>query len=224
MALIGLSLAASAVAQSPAASVVPLTADPAHPAHIHDGRCPEPGGINQNLNDVVLASDQAVGQATGVPAEVSETKVPVALTDILKGQFSINVHQSADAMDVYIACGDIGGTMLGTTDLAISLLEQNDSGYRGAALLHDNGDGSTQVTILLLVDSSMPVLPGPSAAPASSPTVPTASTAPMASMAPLSSTMPGASPATPTVSSAPVMTMAPASLTPIASPGASTTP
>jgi hypothetical protein len=175
----------------------PIIPDSAHPAHIHEGQCPSPGAIKQNLNDVVQGTDEAVGQATAIPVEISETKVAMSLTDILKGQFSIVVHHSADDMGTYLVCGDIGGRMLGTTDLGIALVPVNGSGYRGAALLHDNGDSSTQVTVLLLVDSVMGA--------------PTASGAPSHSMAPAS--MAPASPALPS--------MAPASLAPGPSPAAS---
>jgi hypothetical protein len=39
------------------------------------------------------------------------------------GQHAINVHQSAEEIDVYIACGDIGGQMMDPT-LVIGLVER----------------------------------------------------------------------------------------------------
>ena len=52
----------------------------------------------------------------------------------IDGDYAINVHLSADEIDTYIACGDIGGVV--TTDegedqpeLIIGLGELNDSGY-----------------------------------------------------------------------------------------------
>ena len=32
------------------------------------------------------------------------------LQEIIDGGHAINIHESAEAIDVYIACGDIGGT------------------------------------------------------------------------------------------------------------------
>ncbi len=39
--------------------------------------------------------------------------------------------------------------MMGASDLAIGLATLNDSGYSGVATLHDNGDGTTTVTVYL---------------------------------------------------------------------------
>jgi hypothetical protein len=52
-------------------------------------------------------------------------------------------------LDVYIACGDIGGPVMAGTDLAIGLATQNASGHSGVAWLHDNGDGTTAVYTFL---------------------------------------------------------------------------
>jgi hypothetical protein len=54
----------------------------------------------------------------------------------------------------YLVCGDIGGTMMGSSDLAIGLGTLNNSGYSGVAWLHDNGNGSTTVTIFLMSSST----------------------------------------------------------------------
>jgi hypothetical protein len=178
----------SVAAQSPAA------VDPPHPAHIHVGQCPEPGDVAFPLNDVVLPADESVGLAgSAIPAEVSSTVVEAALTDIVGGDHAINVHESADAMDVYIACGDIGGTLLGTADLAIGLAEQNGSGHHGVAWLHDNGDGTTRVDVVLLTGSATSgdgtTEPGESMSPAMS-MAPSGTTDPAASMAPGASVAP----------------------------------
>jgi hypothetical protein len=127
-----------------------MMADAPHPAHIHEGLCPEPGGVVAPLADVAPAAGSAMGPATAVPVEISMTTVELALADILAAEHSINVHQSADALDVYIACGDIGGMEVSPTDLAIGLAEQNDSHHLGAAWLHDNGDGTTSVSVFLV--------------------------------------------------------------------------
>jgi plastocyanin len=49
-----------------------------------------------------------------------------------------------------VACGAIGGLMLGTADLPIGLLPVNDSGHFGTAWLHDNGDSTTTLSIALV--------------------------------------------------------------------------
>ncbi|MCO5220854.1 MAG: cupredoxin family copper-binding protein [Thermomicrobiales bacterium] len=81
--------------------------------------------------------------------EVSVTTVSSPLSDLLSSPYAINVHKSADEIGTYIACGVIGGTMMGPSDLAIALGERNDSGASGIATLHDNGDGTTTVSVYL---------------------------------------------------------------------------
>jgi hypothetical protein len=63
------------------------------------------------------------------------------------GQHAINVHQSAETIDIYIACGDIGGQMLGTR-LVMGLRELNDSEQVGIAVLEAMGE-QTHVAIFL---------------------------------------------------------------------------
>lgn len=53
-------------------------------------------------------------------------------------------------MPVYILCGDIGGAGMGPADLAIGRAPLNDSGYTGVAMMHDNGDGTTGVSVYVV--------------------------------------------------------------------------
>jgi len=143
-----------------------------HPAHIHAGSCPEPGDVVAALSDVSFdmnvdgtasAGPEPVGQASAIPVEASITTVPMALADIVAGQHAINVHASADDLGTYIACGDIGGITIGASDLPIGLGELNDSGASGVAWLHDNGDGTTTVSVFIVppadaMSASMPAV------------------------------------------------------------------
>jgi len=38
----------------------------------------------------------------------SETELATPLQKIIDGDFAVNMHQSVDNLDTYIACGDIG--------------------------------------------------------------------------------------------------------------------
>ncbi len=135
----------------------------AHPGHIHSGTCDTLGDVVFPLNDTVAADASATPEAmtAATPAagegEVvaqSTSTVDVALDDILAAEHAINLHESAEAIDVYIACGDITGE---PTDgmLEIELLELNGSGYMGTAMLMDNGDGTTDVTVMLMESGTM---------------------------------------------------------------------
>jgi hypothetical protein len=79
----------------------------AQPAHIHVGSC-------ANLDPTPKYP------LTNVVDGASETTVNVALADLTKGGFAINVHKSAAEVSTYVSCGDIpvmaaGGATGGTT-------------------------------------------------------------------------------------------------------------
>lgn len=153
-----------------------------HPAHIHSGTCQELGDVVFPLNDVstgevgaapvaspvMIGSPVAMATAevglSGTPIAtpdtaqgsiyaMSVTDVDASLDDILGAEHAINVHESAENIDNYIACGDITGE---STDgmLTIELQELNGSGFSGHALLADNGDGTTTVTVTLYDNES----------------------------------------------------------------------
>jgi hypothetical protein len=132
--------------------------DAPHPAHIHSGSCAALGDVVFPLTDVggpmmdamgtPMAAGMAMGAADAIPVKTSVTTVQADLNTILSGEHAINVHESAENIGNYIACGDIGGEVMGS-DLAIGLGELNGSGHSGVAWLHDNGDGTTTVTVFL---------------------------------------------------------------------------
>jgi predicted lipoprotein with Yx(FWY)xxD motif len=100
-----------------------------------------------------VTAQPAAGASDAIPVETSVTKVQTDLASLLAKPYAINVHESAANIGNYIACGNIGGSVRGS-DLAIGLAELNNSGYSGVALLHDNGDGTTTVTVLLTEEYS----------------------------------------------------------------------
>lgn len=65
-----------------------------HPAHIHEGSCddlnPEPAFP---LEDVVDGE--------------SETTVEISVDDLVATEYAVNVHESAENVDVYVACADV---------------------------------------------------------------------------------------------------------------------
>lgn len=79
--------------------VIALTGAPAdtpQPMHIHSGTCAE-------LGDVVYP-------LTNVEGGASETTVAAPLADLQAAAFAINVHESEEAIQNYVACGDIPST------------------------------------------------------------------------------------------------------------------
>ncbi len=145
------------LAQTPVAD----TEAEAHPAHIHSGTCDELGDVVYPLADVVTLTGEEMGAAGGHAVKVSEVNhVDVPLQEILDGGHAINVHESAEAIDVYIACGDIGGILHERengegTEIVIALAELNDSGHVGIAWLGDDGEGGTNVSVSLIEPGEM---------------------------------------------------------------------
>lgn len=124
--------------------------DPAaHPAHIHAGTCETLGDVVVPLTDVTAIGDSsaAVGPASALPVELSVTRVDLPLQAIIDGGHAVNIHKSAEEIDVYIACGDIGG-VIEDDSLVIGLGELNDSGNSGVAVLAADGE-ATNVTVYL---------------------------------------------------------------------------
>jgi plastocyanin len=129
----------------------------AHPAHIHEGTCDNPGEVVIPLSDISAdylvdgtpSAGDMVGVETAVDVEASITTADVSLEEILEDEHVIMVHESAQDIETYIACGDIGGMLVGEETLPVGLIELNESGHSGIAWLTDNGDDTTTVSVAL---------------------------------------------------------------------------
>ncbi len=141
------------------------------PAHIHTGTCDELGDVVFPLDELQpfgsqaspVASPAAAVAATpgaspvsappaGTPEVAEEvlaqssTLVPAPLDDLLAAEHAINVHESAENIQNYVACGDLTGSPT-DGELQIELEQLNESLLVGQADLVDNGDGTTTVTV-----------------------------------------------------------------------------
>lgn len=136
-----------------------------HPAHIHSGTCDELGDVVYPLTDLQSAASIPDPDATPIldlgatpdaaaaiglvdVVAQSNTVVEVSLEDLLAEDFAINVHESAENIQTYIACGEITGSAEGG-ELFIELQELNNSNFYGQAELSDQGDGTTIVHVSL---------------------------------------------------------------------------
>jgi plastocyanin len=172
--MVTLGAATGAFAQ---ATPSPAAGAASHPAHIHNGTCATLGDVVQPLSDVSeqainngtpMAGTEQVGSPNAIPVHSSVTTVQMAFQDIVGGEHAINVHESAENIQNYIACGDVGGTMIGETDLLFGIAPLNNSGYSGVGSLHDNGDGTTTVYVYL-TQAGQGGAATPQASPAASP-------------------------------------------------------
>jgi hypothetical protein len=126
-----------------------------HPVHIHAGTCAELGDVVVPLNDLAAPDGEFSGPESAVLVTLSENVVDIPLQEIIDGGHAINVHLSADEIDTYIACGDIGGVITtdagGRQEMMIGLAEQNDSGYAGTVWIGPSADGAqTEFSVILL--------------------------------------------------------------------------
>jgi len=154
-----MSVVAAQDSATPPATDQPSAGIDTHPAHIHMGTCDTLGDVVFPLTDVTLGDPAATLEATPTLAMASTpdpgstlqstTTVEAALDDIISGGHAINVHESAEQIEVYIACGDVTGEATNGM-LTVELQELNESGVSGQAMLTDNGDGTTTVEIHLM--------------------------------------------------------------------------
>ena len=157
IALAGIQAVAAQDTATPAALPAGATA---RPAHVHLGTCDDLGEIAYPLNDVTPVETTA-GESVQ-PDGQTTTSVDATLDDLLAADHAINVHESAENIGVYIACGEITGEPA-SGQLSIALRELNDSGVVGEAVLEDAGDGTTTVSITLAAAESAPALATPAA-------------------------------------------------------------
>ena len=153
---ISVSTIPSAIAQEAtpvAQEVTPVAQEvsPARPAHIHSGNCVELGDVVVPLTDLSTAVGEGLGQAAAATqAEFSFTNVPMTLDAMLAADHAINVHLSAEQIETYIACGELGGSIDDTGSLIVGLREESDSGYTGIAFLSPGLDGvSTNISVFI---------------------------------------------------------------------------
>lgn len=137
--------------------------DVPRPAHIHFNTCDDLGNIAFPLQDLTGVTIQGSPEASPIVEDVSDPDVVQgevvieSITDVESNwdalldetaTYAINVHDSADNMGLYIACGDITGEPQDGR-LEIDLQELNDSGFSGGAVLEETGDNTVTVTVTL---------------------------------------------------------------------------
>jgi plastocyanin len=130
-------------------------ASPPRPSHIHDGDCDEPGQIIQPLTALTVPAGQVSGNSDAVVAEAAFTVIQQSLDELLATDHALKVHLSKEQIQIYLACGDIGGTVDANGALIVGMKELGASGYTGIAYLAPAGGGGTSVSVMIAK-----VLPG----------------------------------------------------------------
>lgn len=164
--VLGTALAA-AIGMGGAAGVMAQNATPlnGHPAHIHAGTCADldptpvaplvnllPLGVERDDDGEVSETPEVRGTLTVGDLTYSETDdIEFTWEEMLGAPHAIVVHESDDAMENYIACGDIGGVVFDDDgeDMVIGLKPVGDSGYSGIAMLSSDDDNEVDVEVYL---------------------------------------------------------------------------
>ena len=124
-------------------------ASPPRPSHIHIGDCDELGEVIQPLNSLTVPVGDVSGNSDAVIAEAAFTNIPQSLDELLTEDHALKVHLSADQIQTYLACGDIGGAADADGALIVGMKEQDDSGYAGIAYLVPAAGGSTSISVMI---------------------------------------------------------------------------
>ena len=141
-----------------------------YPGHIHAGSCQDlgevvfplanasVGGMMAGMTGTPVAEMEMgteMGSAGRVPVATSFTVVDASLEDILAEEHAINFHESEENIQNYVACGDVGGAVMGDPGdggrLVVGLRSLNASGISGVATLTGMGD-ETEVAVFLAED------------------------------------------------------------------------
>lgn len=153
-----------------------------HPVHIHAGTCNDLGEVVAPLTDLRAGGEEGdtetegsdVEEESGLedrspagiddiaellmepnPVETSFTTVDLSLDELIDGDYAINAHLSAGAIETYIACGTIGGARLPDGAVAIGLRALNDSGFAGIAYLAPNANDASQTVISVFLAENL---------------------------------------------------------------------
>jgi hypothetical protein len=151
-------------------------ASPPRPSHIHSGDCDELGPVVQPLTFLTVPEGEVLGNSDAVVAEAAFTNIPQPLSELVAEDHALKVHLSRDKIQIYLACGDIGGTVDANGALIVGMKEIGGSGYAGIAYLAPGRAGGTDISVMIA--QMLPVSPefeaaaaveAPAAAPAETP-------------------------------------------------------
>jgi plastocyanin len=143
----------------------------AHPVAIHVGTCEQLAEPEHDLNETGPLTDKEdgaeadaawVGSETAKVVGISESMLPISLSDLVDAPNAIAIHKSDNPGDGNVACGDIGGATTGDM-LIVGLDEVDNSDDVGIAVLESEGD-QTKVTIYTFISSGAPVADSPESA------------------------------------------------------------
>lgn len=142
-------------------------ASPPRPSHIHVGDCDELGEVIKPLNSLTVPTGAVLGNSDAVVAEAAFTTIDIPLDDLVATDHALKVHLSAEQIQTYLVCGDIGGALDADGALIVGLKELDDSGYTGIAYLVPGAGNTTRISVMIAkVNAGAPIVPAGTPAPA----------------------------------------------------------
>ena len=103
----------------------------------------------QPLTSLTVPVGAVSGNSDAVVAEAAFTSIPQSLDELVAEDHALKVHLSADQIQTYLACGDIGGAADADGALIVGMKELDDSGYAGIAYLVPAADGGTRLSVMI---------------------------------------------------------------------------
>jgi plastocyanin len=148
---LGFVLGAALVPAGVAAQGVPLSVE------FRSGICAEPGEAVARVpgDSVDGASEGSFPAPLGAVIEafdaavVERVTLAASLVEIAADDHVIDVRSGDGSPSDDLACGELAAFESLGPDVQVGLSEQNGSGHSGVAWLHDNGDGTTAVAIVV---------------------------------------------------------------------------
>jgi len=146
-----------------APDAVRQNAEPAHPAAFHTGDCESPSaepaailttvGTQETTEGEPVDASDTLGRLTTEPVLSGAGIVDTPLESLLDegNPYVLVVHESEQAMDSLLACGEVAGPVV-DEQITLALRPLEDSDYAGIAVLGTTDDGGTGGTVLLFAD------------------------------------------------------------------------
>ncbi len=148
---LGFVLGAALVPAGVAAQGVPLSVE------FRSGACAEPGEAVARVpgDSVDGTSESPIPASLGAVIEafdgavVERVTLAASLVEIAAGDHVVDVRSGDGSRPGDLACGELAAFEPLGVDVQVGLSEQNGSGHSGVAWLHDNGDGTTAVAVVV---------------------------------------------------------------------------
>jgi hypothetical protein len=126
------------------------------PLYLYAGTCEDLGAIQWPLNSLTSPPGTRGGPDEAERTEYAFTaNVPIAIPDMLRSSFALNVHAGEDQPVDSIACGNISGVADSVGTLVIGLRPVADSDITGIAVLSPSPSDPSMTYISVFITGEL---------------------------------------------------------------------